>query len=73
MGCREKWGDGSIKINDPKCNNEECFVDVLFEKLKVNGSSVYLVFKADERGHPYSWCVGVDCKKISKKPYIQYN
>jgi hypothetical protein len=71
--CQEKWGDGSIKINDPKCNNEECFVDVLFEKIKVNGSSVYLVFKADERGHPYSWCVAVDCKKIGKKPYIPYN
>jgi hypothetical protein len=71
--CREKWGDGSIKYNDTKCNNEDCFVDVLFEKLKVNGSSVYLVFKADEFGRPCCWCVGIDCEKIGKKPYIRYN
>ena len=71
---REKWAGQSIKISDPFCNSEKCFVNVLFENIKVNGSSVWLIFEADEQGHPFSWCTGFDCDKIGDRvPTIQYS
>jgi hypothetical protein len=69
---KEKWGEG-IKISDPFCNSELCYVNVLFENVKVNGSSVYLIFESDETGDPFSWCTGFDCDKIGKTPTIKYN
>jgi hypothetical protein len=67
------WGEG-IKISDPFCNSELCYVNVLFENVKVNGSSVYLIFEADETGDPFSWCTGFDCDKtFGKTPTIKYN
>ena len=70
----KKWEGKKIKISDPFCNSELCYVNVLFEGVKVNGSDVWLIFEADEKGHPFSWCTGFDCDKISGNvPTTQYN
>jgi hypothetical protein len=70
---KEKWEGKKIKISDPFCNSEQCYVNVLFEGVKVNGSDVWLIFEADERGNPFSWCTGFDCDRTGKIPTIQYN
>jgi|688.fasta_scaffold52813_9 hypothetical protein len=71
---KEKWEGRKIKISDPFCNSELCYVNVLFEGVKVNGSDVWLIFEADTKGHPFSWCTGFDCDKISDRvPTIEYN
>lgn len=70
---RNQWGDGNIKISKIYCNSNKCYVNVLFEKVSVDGSSVWLIFEANEFGNPFGWCTGYDFEKITETPNIQLN